>query len=79
MWSVYHLHVFFLLFTIKLISAEEITIQSLLSNLPEIVHEKIYHEIRDDTLPKIRRMSRKMQSIIIKSTEAYSKMQVCLY
>jgi hypothetical protein len=58
----------------KLISSDEITIKSVLSN-----HEKTYHEIRDHILPTIRRMSRKMQSIIIKTTEQHKKMLVCLY
>jgi hypothetical protein len=77
MLSVYHL--LFLLLTIPLISSEEITAESILSNLLEMSHEKTYHEIRDNILPSIHRMSRKIQSSIIKTTEQYKKMQVCLY
>jgi len=75
MLSFYHRHLIFLLLTIKLILAEEITTQSVLVNLPEMVHEKTYHEMHTHLLPKIRRICRKLQSMIVKTAEEFNKMQ----
>ncbi|CAF0797924.1 unnamed protein product [Adineta steineri] len=40
-----------------------------------MVHANTSYELRDHILPTIRRSSRKMQSIIIRTTEQYRKMQ----
>lgn len=62
--------------TIQLISPEETTTESVLSTLSQMLHEPYYPEMRDELLPSIHRTSRTMQSMIIKITEQYSKMQV---
>ncbi|UJR16865.1 hypothetical protein I4U23_003763 [Adineta vaga] len=75
MLSIYRLSLLFLLLTVKLILTEESTTESVLSLLPQMIHEDTYQEIRDKFLPVIRRASRNMQSMIIKITEEYTKIQ----
>jgi hypothetical protein len=67
----------------NLVTSEEIPIQegtqSAILNVPKLNHEETHREMRDHLLPKIRRMSQRMQSIILSTTKEFDKMQVCFH
>ncbi|CAF1620879.1 unnamed protein product [Adineta ricciae] len=69
-----HLILFALLVT-KSNLAVEVTKESILAVIRQVIYEDTYREIRDHDLPMLHRTSRQMQKMIVKITEKYSTMQ----
>ena len=79
MFCNWHPHlILFALLVMKSNLAVEITKESILALIPQVIHEDTYREIRDHHLPKLHRTSRQMQKMIVQITEKYSAMQVLM-